>query len=495
MLISIAMLSILYASACSEHNIDHNCTPVIDNYCDAENNVCYQCIKDDTLNITYWNKDFCELHVKANDKQCNKKDSNLNHMDDTKEEPKLFGKSCKNDSDCRSISEYGHAFCDSFIGYQCATKCTADDQCLAGFICRDDGRCASEFFTTVWNNKDRGNLTKLNTLTLINNSTAPCHIKVYWDWTDGVTDIAKDGEVFNDCSKPISHDYSKTDKDLITVKISGNLNNFILARGDNNAINSNAHNLLEIQSFGSVGLSEWAFEGCKNLRKLSEIDIPDSTKLTNMDGMFFMNCSLNAPMNQWDVSHVTSMTQTFRMVSWNEQICDDNKTIPAFNPPLNHWDVSNVTSMQEMFMGASDFNQPLNDWDVSKVQKMNGMFARTSFNKSLDNWNLESIESTASMFQGNTNFKQSLIAWANYIPQINDMHAMFSGAVAFKDNISSWKPNPQAKLCDMLRSSGITKEKLQSDCQESNTCDWNNEWNKLNLDSIFGIVSDPECSK
>ena len=38
----------------------------------------------------------------------------------------------------------------------------------------------------------------------------------------------------------------------------------------------------------------------------------------------------------------------------------------SFNQPLNNWDVSKVTSMESMFWGATSFNQPLNNWNVSK---------------------------------------------------------------------------------------------------------------------------------
>jgi surface protein len=59
----------------------------------------------------------------------------------------------------------------------------------------------------------------------------------------------------------------------------------------------------------------------------------------------------------------------------------------AFNQPLNNWDVSSVTTMEAMFAGADAFNQPLDDWDVSSVEDMNGMFGfATAFNQNLCAW-------------------------------------------------------------------------------------------------------------
>ena len=46
----------------------------------------------------------------------------------------------------------------------------------------------------------------------------------------------------------------------------------------------------------------------------------------------------------------------------------------AFNQPLNNWDTSNVTTMSHMFDMARAFNQPLNNWDTSKVTNMESMF-------------------------------------------------------------------------------------------------------------------------
>ena len=42
----------------------------------------------------------------------------------------------------------------------------------------------------------------------------------------------------------------------------------------------------------------------------------------------------------------------------------------AFNQPLNNWNTSKVTNMSNMFRSAKAFNQPLNNWDTSKVTTM-----------------------------------------------------------------------------------------------------------------------------
>jgi surface protein len=93
-----------------------------------------------------------------------------------------------------------------------------------------------------------------------------------------------------------------------------------------------------------------------------------------MENMFSYATSFNQPLNNWDVSNVTNMSQMF----W---------TASSFNQPLIDWDVSNVTDMSGLFGYAISFNQPLIDWDVSHVINMVATFSSAeSFNQDLSNW-------------------------------------------------------------------------------------------------------------
>ena len=62
--------------------------------------------------------------------------------------------------------------------------------------------------------------------------------------------------------------------------------------------------------------------------------------------MFRGATSFNQPLNKWNVSKVTNMSEMFFYAN-------------SFNQPLNKWNVSNETDMERMFRGASSFNQPL----------------------------------------------------------------------------------------------------------------------------------------
>ena len=57
-----------------------------------------------------------------------------------------------------------------------------------------------------------------------------------------------------------------------------------------------------------------------------------------------------------------------------------------FNQPLNNWNVSNITTMESMFHKCRNFNQPLNDWNVSNVRNMKKMFVGQGNNFNKPHW-------------------------------------------------------------------------------------------------------------
>jgi hypothetical protein len=84
------------------------------------------------------------------------------------------------------------------------------------------------------------------------------------------------------------------------------------------------------------------------------------------------------PMDCWDVSDITDMSNLFY-----------NKSI---NEPIGCWNVSKVTTMRDMFRLAGNFNQFLGNWSVGKVTDMNGMFyGATKFNQDLCAWYNKSL--------------------------------------------------------------------------------------------------------
>lgn len=48
-----------------------------------------------------------------------------------------------------------------------------------------------------------------------------------------------------------------------------------------------------------------------------------------------------------------------------------------FNQPLDKWNVSNVTNMTDMFYGAKNFDQSLKNWKISKEAKIDRILYQT----------------------------------------------------------------------------------------------------------------------
>jgi surface protein len=59
----------------------------------------------------------------------------------------------------------------------------------------------------------------------------------------------------------------------------------------------------------------------------------------------------------------------------------------VFNQPLNNWNVSNVTSMDTMLHEASAFtNQDLSSWNVNKVTKHGSFLTLSGGHNTEPNW-------------------------------------------------------------------------------------------------------------
>ncbi|MBQ9242801.1 MAG: BspA family leucine-rich repeat surface protein [Proteobacteria bacterium] len=381
---------------------------------------------------------------------CMLNDQNGNHMYDYLEEG-VDNKDCWKNEDCTGAVSTGEKFCDNAMGYKCSIKCNKDDQCVDGFICRNsDGRCVSEYFTTVWDKSIRSKSDFSFTV-----SDCPNGIEVCWDWKDGkcgdLEPIDKDkcssGKLTHDYTVKSSNDDTNAD---VVIKIKGELNgvNFYKLCANYNTSEAVKYckydekdvpccELLEVQSFGLVGFSNaknGVFEQCYKLRKVSEIDIPDPGKLKGkiMERMFIDACSFDSSIENWDVSNVTSLEKLFWGMNcrkpWSTEpdgkfgYCFD--IIPKFNQPLNHWNVSKVKNMNNVFSALILFNQPLDNWDVSHVEKMDGMFGQCSgFNQNIGMWDVSNVTTMEQMFLSCSLFDQDLSGWD--VSNVTNMNHVF----------------------------------------------------------------------
>lgn len=178
-----------------------------------------------------------------------------------------------------------------------------------------------------------------------------------------------------------------------------------------------------------------------------EISLTCTSGITDMSFLFPNYPSFNQPLQHWDVSNVTDMSQMFLATNFNQDISNwdvSNVTdmsqmfmnTPYFNQPLNNWNVSSVTNMNFMFSGAYVFNQDIGSWDVSNVNNMAYMFSSSSaFNQNLNNWDVSSVVTMQSMFR-NSPFNQPLSNWD--VSNVVVMSSMFQDATSFNQDLSMW---------------------------------------------------------
>ena len=142
------------------------------------------------------------------------------------------------------------------------------------------------------------------------------------------------------------------------------------------------------------------------------IETWDTSKVTNMSGMFQGAESFNQPIGNWNVSNVTDMPWMF----WGAE---------KFNQPIGNWDVSSVTDMYQMFAYTKRFNQDISRWDTSNVTDMSYMFYHAeAFNQPISSWDVSNVKYMGCMFEGAEKFNQEISNWD--ISKVKDKSIMFS---------------------------------------------------------------------
>jgi surface protein len=201
--------------------------------------------------------------------------------------------------------------------------------------------------------------------------------------------------------------YTYNSAGTYTINIDGSLNGFGNAPGSISYA-AGIERLVEVNSFGSVGLTYCNFQGATNLTVVPT-SIPSS--ITNAYGMFKGCTSLNdSRLTDWVVSNITTMTFMF-------------SDCTAFNKPIGNWNVGNVVNTSDMFSNATAFNQDISNWNVSNNTTMKNMFLNaSSFNQNIGSWQITGLnpavytESAEQMFDNcglsEGNFNSILYGWS-----------------------------------------------------------------------------------
>lgn len=263
-------------------------------------------------------------------------------------------------------------------------------------------------------------------------------------------------------------------KGIYALKVSPGNGNFTRFNMDNNS--GMRSRLIDIAQWGAINWSsmQTAFFGCSFL-DISALDIPNLSGVTNMESMF-RNCwRLNGPdnINLWNTSNVTNMNRTFEearifnqpLENWNTENVTTMGVMfggaRLFNQPIGNWNTGNVTSMGSMFSGAIQFNQPIGNWNTGKVTLMSGMFWNASaFNQDIGNWNTENVTSMSTMFRNATNFDQDIGNWNT--SKVVFMIETFKGSPSFNQNIGNWNVQNVVSMNRMFQNASVFNQDIST---------------------------------
>ena len=143
----------------------------------------------------------------------------------------------------------------------------------------------------------------------------------------------------------------------------------------------------------------YANEKCENLfccyvnvKKINFHNLFDTSRVTNMAGMFFHCESLMAlDLNNFDTRNVTDMCRMF----------NDCKSLKSLD--VSRFDTRNVTDMSYMFYGCEILKKlDVGKFKTDKVKDMSGMFSGCKKLKNLNvsRFNSANVEDAGNMFYG-----------------------------------------------------------------------------------------------
>lgn len=272
------------------------------------------------------------------------------------------------------------------------------------------------------------------------------------NWGDGNVDEAVTGD--------ITHTYAVAGE--YQVSITGNFPRPFFPNTTNTTL-SDSLKLLSVEQWGKrTWLSmENAFFNADNL-VINDIESPDLSRVTNMNGMFSNASNFNSDIGSWDVSNVRNMSGMFTSAT-------------IFNQPIGNWDTSNVSNMGNMFEFARAFDQDIGLWNVANVTNMTGMFrGAIIFNQNISAWDVSSAQTTARMFREARGFTQDIGSWN--VANVVDMSEMFFAAGAFNTDIGTWDVSKVTNMARMFRGAQSFDQNLGS---------WNVA-NVTNMSEMFG---------
>eukprot|EP00971_Amphidinium_carterae_P161943 3210498-Amphidinium_carterae.2 len=141
-------------------------------------------------------------------------------------------------------------------------------------------------------------------------------------------------------------------------------------------------------------VSQWLQNAKQATAKYGHIAAWNTSRVTDMSGLFQGVYSFSCPIGSWDTSSVTNMSHMFASAN-------------AFNEDIGRWNTTCVTDMSYMFHAAHAFDRDIGAWDTGRVTDMSYMFAQaTSFKRDISGWSVCSVRDMSNMFCEAYEFRQ-----------------------------------------------------------------------------------------
>ncbi len=326
-------------------------------------------------------------------------------------------------------------------------------------VCPTKTEIPDEFITS-WNLVS-------NTITLPFSDTLGEPYSVFIDWGDGSALESYNGNG----STPPSHTYATLNNYLVSITL-GPLET--MPSLDASLAGTNfTDNFTGIIQAGkpcyTLKSLDNAFKDCGALKFMdnsdSELYLSSewTSGITDMTEAFENCTTFNYPLDNWDVSNVSSLDSMFQgasafnssLTGWQITRSGVNansmfESATAFNQPLNSWNTDGITNMRSMFLSATAFNQEINLWNVSNVTSMSQMFLNaTSFNRNINEWDVGNVTDMNSLFNNASDFKGDVSGWN--VSSVNTMNNMFLSATDFNGNIGGWNVHKVTSMNNMFQ--------------------------------------------
>ena len=268
-------------------------------------------------------------------------------------------------------------------------------------------------------------------------------------------------------------------------------------------------------------VSSYMFNNMRALSEFSDITDWDTSRVTDMYGMFYQAGSdattFSLDLSDWDVSKVTSTDDMFYSAGYNSttfsldvsgwdtssitnmttMFCNAGHNATTWSiDGLSGWDVSRATSLYQVFAyagyNATTFSLDVSDWNTSQITNTAFMFTEagynaTTFSLDVSGWNTSQVESMSAMFE---NAGHSATTWSiNGLSGWNTSHAknmstMFSyagySASNFSLDISSWNISQATNISSMFQHAGHDSTAFSLDLSG---------WNTSAVTNIYGLFS------